>query len=388
MTSTNDLILKKIEDPSCKNPPIWHGMTRVLLFVFISIRHIGGNGIRIPLSINDPQGYRNQMFYGTISIGTPPQKLNISFDTTVYYNILLTNYCEGSYCHDENHTTYNHTTFNYKNSTTYRCRRWFCHRGTDTFSIGNIQIQKVEFAHVRPSMLPEFDIKLSGAVSLHPHNEEFLEHCKKLGLEKKFSFYTNYPWDYSTSELMLCGEDKTKFRGNLQYVPMTNANITWGWSITTQSIFLHHNDKSVRTMEFLDRVFMVEPDFPYIRVPSKDIEKIHEVLHITTSKNGNLEEVDCKTVHTLPSITFRIAGTDFTLDGNDYIQQLMQNDQQVCIVRLIPQVGPFHSDYWTIGNVFTRKFYTVIDVEKRRVGFAESIHGNRPEVFLYKHDSE
>ncbi|XP_065204541.1 lysosomal aspartic protease-like [Planococcus citri] len=357
----------------------------LLLFVFINIRHIGGNGIRIPLSIKEPQDYiSNQMFYGTISIGTPPQKLNVTFDTTLDRTIVLSNWCEST-ADCQNRTIYNH-----KNSKTSRCVSYYCTRLADTFSMGDIQIQNVSFTHMSPSLRPLHDRLYAGAVGLHSHDRDyFLEHCKKLGLEKKFSFYTNYPWDHSTSELMLCGEDKTKFRGNLQYVAMITDTIIplGGWLIKTQSVFLHHNDKSVRTMEFLDRVFIIEPDSPYISVPRKDIDKIHEALHITTSKNGNLEEVDCKTVYTLPSITFRIADTDFTLEGNDYIQQLTQNDQQVCIVRLIPQAY-YHSDYWTMGNVFTRKFYTVIDAEKGRIGFAESIHGNRPEVFLYKRDSE
>ncbi|XP_065209278.1 lysosomal aspartic protease-like [Planococcus citri] len=354
----------------------------LLLLIFINIRDIGGSGIRIPLSIYEPEGHEHdRIFHGTISIGTPPQKFNVLFTTQYSINIVLSiNHCNRSAdCDCQNHATYNHTTYNHKNSKTFQCEYDFDtkiledYEGTlvtDTFTIDNIQIQNVSFYAAACNMLIKHQ-PYDGIVGLT--YDGLLKHCKTLGLKNKFSLYTNYPWDNSTSELILCGEDKTKFRGNMHYTKTYPQNA--GWMIRTQGLFLHRNGESVRTMEFLGERFLVQPDHPYITGPSEDMKKIHKALHTTTSQNGNLQQVDCKTVHTLPDITFRIDDKDFTLTGNDYIQQLTQNDQQVCVVRLISFDA---TTYWIMGNVFTRKFYTVIDAENERVGFAEGIHGNRP----------
>ncbi|XP_065209274.1 cathepsin D-like isoform X2 [Planococcus citri] len=272
----------------------------------------------------------------------------------------------------------NHKTYNHKTSKTSQYGHDFDTKiqkispgvpVSDTITIGNMKIRNVSFLSTTVSSL--FSSKpYDGIVGLQ-YNSSLLYHCKKLGLKTTFSLYTDYPWDNNTSELMLCGEDKTKFQGNLQYVGLSSRQDN-GWNIAMQSILLHHNDKSVPIMEFQGS-FELTPSSSYITGPEEFIEKIYKALNATTSKISNIKEVDCKTIHTLPSISFRTADQDyFTLTGNDYITQLTQNDQRVCMVRLISHV----TNSWIIGNVFTRKFYTVFDLEVDRIGFAESIHDN------------
>ncbi|XP_065209256.1 uncharacterized protein LOC135837795 isoform X2 [Planococcus citri] len=194
----------------------------LLLLTFMNIRHIRGNGIRVPLSIyeHEVNGYDEDVdYYGSISIGTPPQKINVLFSLRHDHIQVLSSYCNSSVCRDQNHSTYNH-----KISKTFRSEDDFDSkiwkdfvRVNDTITIGGIQIHNASFS-VYAKLKEECDSKpCDGIVGLGQYSHLF-EHCKQIGLKKKFSFYTNYPWDNNTSELMLCGEDKTKFRGNLQYV--------------------------------------------------------------------------------------------------------------------------------------------------------------------------
>ncbi|XP_065209260.1 cathepsin D-like isoform X2 [Planococcus citri] len=314
-------------------------------------------------------------YYGTISIGSPPQKINVLFSLEYHVIQVLSSYCHSSACRDKKHSTYNHTI-----SETFRSKDDFDKEiakdsaeveVTDTITIGGIQIHNASFL-VSTVLKKECDRKPCDGIMGLGRYSSLLEHCKQFGLKKKFSFYTNYPWDNNTSELMLCGEDKTKFRGNLQYVTSKDY---WssGYEVQRTSVLLHRNDKSDLLIKASIVRVVLNPGASYIRGPQRQIDEIYTTLSATTSKISNLKKVDCKTIHTLPSITFTTAGRKFTLTANDYIKPLTHNDQRVCIVRFMPYDNYY--DWWIIGNVFTRKFYTVFDWETNEIGFAESIHG-------------
>ncbi|KAJ2582950.1 aspartic proteinase precursor, partial [Coemansia sp. RSA 1836] len=79
--------------------------------------------------------------------------------------------------------------------------------------------------------------------------------------------------------------------------------------------------------------------------------------------------VDCKLVPSLPPFTLQMGGKDYVLDAEDYVL----NVQGQCISGFmgmdIPEpLGPI----WIIGDVFLRKFYSVYDLGKNRVGFAKA----------------
>lgn len=77
--------------------------------------------------------------------------------------------------------------------------------------------------------------------------------------------------------------------------------------------------------------------------------------------------IDCAQVDTLPELSMTIGGKEFVLRGSDYTL----NVSGQCIVGFtgidIPApAGPL----WIVGDVFLRKYYTIYDLGKSRVGFA------------------
>jgi cathepsin D len=84
--------------------------------------------------------------------------------------------------------------------------------------------------------------------------------------------------------------------------------------------------------------------------------------------------VDCKTVSTLPRINFTISGTEFFLDGPQYILQITQANQTLCLsgfagMDIPAPAGPL----WILGDVFIGPWYTEFDFANNRVGFAKSV---------------
>ena len=92
--------------------------------------------------------------------------------------------------------------------------------------------------------------------------------------------------------------------------------------------------------------------------------------------------VDCDKVASLPDITFTFSGYNFSLPATDYIL----NTQGTCIssfqgLDIPPPLGTppisncFTNDVgpiWIIGDTFLRKYYSIYDLGKDRVGLANA----------------
>ena len=78
--------------------------------------------------------------------------------------------------------------------------------------------------------------------------------------------------------------------------------------------------------------------------------------------------MDCKKLASLPDLTVRLGGKDFTLSAEDYTLSIAKTECMFGFtgIDMPPEVGSL----WILGDVFLRKFYTVFDVGQKRVGIA------------------
>ena len=81
--------------------------------------------------------------------------------------------------------------------------------------------------------------------------------------------------------------------------------------------------------------------------------------------------VVCSKISQLPDLGFVIAGRSFTLKAEDYVLQISSGGQTQCLLGIMGLDMPAgHDELWILGDVFLRKYVSVYDVAKARVGFA------------------
>lgn len=78
--------------------------------------------------------------------------------------------------------------------------------------------------------------------------------------------------------------------------------------------------------------------------------------------------IDCAKLSTAPSVTFTFGGKAYPLTPQDYVLQV----QGQCISGFAGMNLPGQPNLWIVGDVFLRKYYSVYDLGRNQVGFAES----------------
>ena len=97
--------------------------------------------------------------------------------------------------------------------------------------------------------------------------------------------------------------------------------------------------------------------------PVKEITDLNYKLKGKPTTLGDFV-VDCAEVPTLPTVDIYIEKRKFSLKSEDYV--LVHG--KTCTLGFIGTDAP--DAVWRFGDIFIGSYYTVFDVENKRVGFA------------------
>jgi len=202
--------------------------------------------------------------------------------------------------------------------------------------------------------------------------------------EPIFSFYLN-PNEYAASggELIFGGIDPSKYTGSITYVPVAIEGY-WEFQMTSVSVG--------STVISSSAYAVIDTGSTVILGPTTEMTALSVALGGTYDQFSELYKVDCVTrsLSSFPDVTFTIGGTVFTLTPLQYI--IIYGNQSVgveCLIAFSPQdqQDSNGNNFWTFGDYFLNRYYSIFDIMNNRIGFATSISYNwaqsvDPSLFL------
>jgi saccharopepsin len=321
--------------------------------------------------------FLNAQYYSEITLGTPPQSFKVVLDTGSSNLWVPSTRCTSIAC-------FLHSKYDATASSTYKANgtEFKIQYGSgslegvisnDILGIGDLSIKKQDFAEStnEPGLAFAFG-KFDGILGLG-YDTISVQHVVppfyqmiNQGLldEPVFAFYLGSTTETSPEpeggEAIFGGVDKNHYKGELSYAPVRRKGY---WEVELEKVKLGEE-----VMDLEDTGAAIDTGTSLIALPTDVAEIINKEIGATKSWNGQYT-IPCEKVQSLPSLTFTFAGKDYQIDGKDYILQV----QGQCISAFtgldIPKpLGPI----WIIGDVFLRKFYTVYDLGRNAVGFAEA----------------
>jgi len=306
------------------------------------------------------QNFQDAQYYGPITIGTPPQKFNVIFDTGSS-NLWVPS--KTAFMPLNFHNKYDNTKSStyVKNGTSFAIQygsgslTGFVSQ--DTVTMGGVTIKNQLFAEATKEPGLAFKVgKFDGILGMAFQSiaVDGMEPAwySAVGDQKLFGVYLGGTSGVG-GEMTLGGTDSAHYTGDLTYVPVSRPKY---WQISVDSFSIGNLSKVEGIVDTGTSLLVAPPD-----VVSAFGKKIGATL--VAGKEWTL---DCSKVAGLPDLDIMIGGKNFPLKGSDYVL----NVSGQCLLGMMGMDLSREGLSLILGDVFIRKYYTVFDQGKSRVGFA------------------
>jgi hypothetical protein len=329
-------------------------------------------GTPTSIAIND---FQDAQYFGSISMGTPPQSMEVIYDTGSS-NLWLPNKKKSF----SSHKIYDHT-----KSSTYAANGTIFKiqygsgpvsgfYSADTLHLGEFDVPKYTFAEVNDTKglgasyaIGKFDGICGmgwGGISVDGVQTplEALVATGKLDAPV-FAFFLGSGG--STGELLLGGVNPDHYTGDFSYVPVqdTVPGKQGYWEVKLDGITVNNQSMTTATKAIIDSGTSL------LACPKEDIKKYAEAVGAKTVlpiPPFNREyTLDCDSPG--PDLDITLGGKVYTLKKEDYVLK----DGTECLFAMtgldVPApAGPLY----ILGDVFMRAHYVKFDVGNKQLGFA------------------
>lgn len=328
-----------------------------------------GADVNHPVPVSN---FMNAQYFAEISIGTPPQSFKVVLDTGSSNLWVPSSQCGSIAC-------YLHTKYDSDSSSTYKSNgsSFAIQYGSgslsgfvsqDTVTIGDIKIPSQDFAEAteEPGLAFAFG-RFDGILGLgfdtisvnHIVPPFYSMVNQKLIDSGVFAFYLgNADEDGDNSEAVFGGVDKSHYTGKITTIPLRRKAY---WEVDLDAISLGKD-----TAELDNTGVILDTGTSLIALPSSLAEMLNSQIGAKKGYNGQYS-IDCSKKSSLPDVTFKLAGYDFSLPASDYILEVSGSCISTFMGMDFPEpVGPLA----ILGDAFLRRYYSIYDLDNGTVGLA------------------
>jgi len=326
--------------------------------------------------------YANAQYYGTVSLGNPPQSFQVIFDTgssNLWVPKVGCTHCgnpffgkKNKYDHDSSES---YVEDNAEFNIMYGSGSVSGFFSVDDVVLADdIAVKGQRFAEIQDAgglglayALGKFDGILGlGFTSISIDNTiTVVENAIKQNLldQPMFAFYLG---DNAPGELTFGGYDASKFDGDLVTVPLESATY---WEIALDAVTAGsysstpNADGSVTTG-------IIDSGTSLLVGPKREVVQLAAAVGAKANFMGQYT-IDCETIDSMPDIVFTIAGEDYTVPGKSAVLQA----QGSCIFAVMGMDFPPPGPAWILGDVFMREYYTVFNYLDKTISFAKAVKG-------------
>jgi len=353
-----------------------------------------GNAITVPLSRRklteetsgaSSEGSKKMAYYGEVTVGTPPQRFMVVYDTGSGNLIVPSSNCQSVACRlhaqfreDESGKLRSAACGFYKGKPSDRIKITF---GTgqiagkcvqDEVCVGGLCTSAGFIAATEESRRPFSSFRFDGimglALSTLSRSNDFSimrqlssRHSLK---QPVFSVFLSEQED-ETSEVTFGDIVEEHMASELFWVPLTG--VSGYWEVKMEDVTVNERRQGVCQ----DCRVAVDTGTSMLAGPSGIMSQLRSLLNVRK---------DCSNYEELPKLGFIIGGRILSLYPSDYVSRTAWG----CSVTLMdlnvpPPMGPI----FIFGIPFLQRYYTVYDESNKRVGFAVARHKGRvPEVLV------
>eukprot|EP00934_Nitzschia_sp_Nitz4_P002680 Nitzschia sp. Nitz4//scaffold234_size30613//7176//8631//NITZ4_007959-RA/size30613-augustus-gene-0.25-mRNA-1//1//CDS//3329543404//2670//frame0 len=354
-----------------------HALGKVLADEVTSGNLRGGADILKDSESEIIKDYANAQYFGTVSIGTPPQSFQVIFDTgssNLWVPKVGCTHCglpiigrKSKYDHSKSSS---YTSDGADFEITYGSGSVSGFFSQDDVTLAeDLVIDSQRFAEIQDAgglgvaySLGKFDGILGlgfTSISIDGTTTCFENLIRQNKVDQPvFSFYLG---DNGPGELTFGGYDTTKFEGELEYVKLDKATY---WQIALDAIDAGDYHKTSDTKI----TAIVDSGTSLMTGPKAEVAKIAAIAGAKPNIVGEYT-IDCNLVDQIPDITFTIGGKEYTVPGNKIVIQ----SGKTCLFAFMGMDFPEPGPQWILGDVFMREFYTVFNYVDQTIGFAKAI---------------
>ncbi|KAH8878248.1 Lysosomal aspartic protease [Schistosoma japonicum] len=318
--------------------------------------------------------YRNLQYYGEVSVGTPPQRLRVLFDTGSTDTWFASRRCWFfdifcwlfSFYDRTKSSTYrpDGSTFEVRYLDSNYSGIW----SVDTVRINSLIIQNQAFAEMTNIFNADyFTDKYDGIIGMScrristygniPMFPNIL--ANGVNMEPVFSFYLNRKDGASVGgEMVLGGVNPKYFKGDFEYMPTVMKT---AWNIRMLSL-------KMNGIEFCNVCnAVIDTGTSLILGPKDQVDKINSLLGVSQDFQGR-NVIDCSRIDMLPTIEFIFHRRNYTLKPQHYVVKETMFFITICSSPF-DFVSTLPPNQWILGDAFMGRFYTVFDFGQCRIGF-------------------